>query len=397
MKSSGTPNVLLSRSFVLSFLSFFFLWISFDFFILFSLYILQKGGDSIDVGIQEAIFFIPSVIVRPLFGWLVDRTGRLKILWAGTMMMVLSSLGFLLLQRSYAETKWWIALVLLMRGSGFAAFYTSFFTFITDHTNSENRGRVIGLFGVSGLVAHGVAPWIGEKVLASYDFNGFFLVSAALAAASLLISAFLKEPRVVRATGHPGHVLYTVAFSRKNLIFIPGAFVFGWVIASFNTFGAPFFETTGGAATVGRFFLAYGIVAAVFRVLFGGIVDRYPRWLLITLFFGLEGIGIVLVVLEPVHYFYLITAAACGVAHAILFPSLSALAIDAHPENRGVVTSIFTAMIELGFSLGSYVLGWIIAISGYTSMFISCAVLALLFAGYVVIAKPRQEPVADCI
>lgn len=383
MTNLRTSNVLLSRSFLLAFFSFFFLWISFDFFILFPLFILRKGGTTVDVGFQEAIFFIPSVFVRPFFGLMIDRLGRLKILWSGTILMIVTSLCFLLLHESYAQMKWYVSLILIFRGTGFAAFYTSFFTYITDLTTTENRGRVIGLFGVSGLVAHGLAPWIGEKVLARFDFPGFFETTAALAAFSLTLSLFLKE-KATLATVHEKIVqsLKGVAFSKKNLVFLPGGFVFGWVIASFNTFGAPFFEKAGGA-TVGQFFLVYGITAGIFRIIFGGLVDRYPRGLLISLFFVLQGAGVAMIVLEPIRTFYLASAASCGAAHAILFPSMVAQAIDAHSEKRGVVSSIFTAIIELGFSLGSFALGWVISLSGYRVMFGSCAVVALVFAAYV--------------
>lgn len=384
MAQGKTSNILLSGSFLLSFCSFFFVWISFDFFILLPLFILRLGGNSVDVGFQEAVFFVPSVIVRPLFGWLVDRVGRVKLLWVGTALMIVSTLSFLSLHGAYLDIKWQMAMIMILRGSGFAAFYTSFFTYVTDLTSAENRGRVIGLFGVSGLVAHGLAPWVGEKVLNAYDFSGFFIAAAILSGISLVISLFLKEQAYGKSEGgKPIRVLRTVTFSRRNLIFLPGAFVFGWVIASFNTFGAPFFETSHGAATVGVFFLVYGLCAGAFRILLGGLVDRYPRWALITIFSLLQGIGIGLVVLQPIQILYLVTAAACGIAHAFLYPSMTAIAIDAHPENRGVVTSIFTAVIELGFSLGSYVLGWVIAIFSFRVMFLSCTAMAFVFASYV--------------
>src|SRR5262249_25898233 len=101
MESGKTSSVLLSRSFLLSFWSFFPLWISFDFFILFPLFILKNGGNSVDVGIQEAIFFFPSVIMRPFAGMLVDRIGRVRVLWFGSFLMILTALSFLLLHGTY--------------------------------------------------------------------------------------------------------------------------------------------------------------------------------------------------------------------------------------------------------------------------------------------------------
>src|ERR1051325_543387 len=120
-------ETLRSRNFQISFWSFFFLWISFDFFILLPLFILRRGGDSVDVGIQEAIFFLPSVLIRPVAGWFTDHIGRLKTLWTGSALMVVTALAFLLLHGTYDQTKWSIALILFLRGTSFAAFYTAFF------------------------------------------------------------------------------------------------------------------------------------------------------------------------------------------------------------------------------------------------------------------------------
>jgi MFS family permease len=385
-------NVFLSRSFLLSFFSFFFLWISFDFFILFPLFILQSGGDSVDVGFQTFLFFFPAVIMRPLAGWLTDRIGRLRVLWFGSTLMVLTALSLLLLKGTYEEMKYWMGLILFMRGLAFAAFYTAFFTYIVDLSLPQNRGRVIGMFGVSGLVAHGLAPWIAENVLERYNFTGFFTISAALSMISLLISAALKEKHKAGELEEGGwSILKRLTFNNRNLIILPGAFVFGYVVASFNTFGAPYFKEVGGATT-GKFFLAYGLTAGTVRVIFGGVADLYSRWKLVAIFFFLQGLGLLLLLLEPVGRYYLIAGAVSGGAHGILFPSLSAMAIDAHPQlYRGVVASIFTGTMELGFSLGSYLLGVIVAISGYKTMFASAIGIAIIYSAYVVVLQVTKR------
>ena len=395
---SSQENVFLSRSFIFSFLSFFFLWISFDFFILFPLFILKKGGDSVDVGIQTFIFFFPAVLMRPVAGWLTDRIGRLRVLWFGSTLMVSTAFSFLLLKGSYVEMKHWMALIMFLRGISFAAFYTAFFTYIVDLSSSVNRGRVIGMFGVSGLVAHGVAPWLGERVLARFDFAGFFFVSGVLSLISLLISTALKEKHRIAEPRESGfQTMMSVTFTRRNRIILPGAFVFGYVVASFNTFGAPYFEASGGGATAGQFFLAYGLTAGVVRIIFGGVADRYQRSKLIGIFSILQGAGLSFLLLEPVSRFYLLAGAVAGGAHGILFPSLSAMAIDAHPQHvRGVVASIFTGVIELGFSTGSYLLGVVVAISGYKTMFASAVGMAFVFAFYVLVLHAgRSESTVD--
>jgi MFS family permease len=381
-------NVFLSRSFLLSFFSFFFLWISFDFFILFPLFVLKSGGDSVDVGIQTFIFFFPAVIMRPVAGFLTDRIGRLRVLWFGSALMVITAFSFLLLKGNYSQMKISMAFILFVRGVAFAAFYTAFFTYIVDLSSVENRARVIGMFGVSGLVGHGLAPWIGEHVMGAYGFPGFFAGSGILSLLSLMISSALKEAHVVPEVKEGGWaIVRKVTLSSRNWIVLPGSFVFGYAVASYNTFGAPYFQMAGGA-TAGFFFLAYGLTAGTVRVLFGGIADHYPRWKLVAIFFALQGLGLSLLLLEPVSKYYLFAGAVSGGAHGILFPSLGAMAIDLHPQKyRGVVTSIFTGSMELGFSTGSYLLGVIVALAGYRIMFLSAVGLTILFGTFVVILK----------
>jgi MFS family permease len=386
-KSMNVQKVLASRGFMLSFFSFFFVWISFDFFILFPLFILQRGGNSVDVGIQTAIFFIPSVILRPLAGWLTDHTGRLKTLWAGTAFMLVTSFAFLLLKGNYQDFKVWCALILFARGMGFSAFYTAFFTYITDLAPSEIRARILGLFGVSGLIAHGCAPKIAELVLNQWKFDGYFIASGILATASLLISLFLREQPHLRTKGENAFFSFRkVTFSRRNWIILPGAFAFGFAIASFNTFGAPYFEKIPGSS-VGYFFLAYGLTAVLIRIAFGGFADRYPKWLLVSIFFALQAFGVILIICHPVQIYYLIAAALAGAAHGILFPTMTAMAVEAHPpENRGLVTSVFTGTMELGFSIGSYLFGLAVSMLGYPGMFIIAASCSALFAVYTSLA-----------
>jgi MFS family permease len=383
----SVQKILASRGFLLSFFSFFFVWISFDFFILFPLFILQRGGNSVDVGIQTAIFFIPSVILRPFAGWLTDHTGRLKTLWAGTAFMLFTSFAFLLLPGRYQDFKFLCALILFARGMGFSAFYTAFFTYITDIAPSEIRARILGLFGVSGLIAHGCAPKIAELVLHQWKFHGYFIASGILATTSLVISFFLREQPHPRTKGENAFVSFLkVTFSRRNWIILPGAFAFGFAIASFNTFGAPYFEKLPGTS-VGYFFLAYGLTAVAIRIAFGGWADRYPKWVLVAIFFALQAMGVILIICNPVQTYYLIAAACAGAAHGILFPTMTAMAVEAHPpENRGLVTSVFTGTMELGFSIGSYLFGIAVSILGYPRMFMIAASCSGIFAVYTLIA-----------
>ena len=49
-----------------------------------------------------------------------------------------------------------------------------------------------------------------------------------------------------------------------------------------------------------------------------------------------------------------------GVAYGVLFPSISALVADhATPEERGMATGMFHALLTAGVAIGAPVMGWI--------------------------------------
>lgn len=401
MNDRPTGKVILSRDFSLCFLSYFFLWISFDLFLLFPLFILQRGGNAVDVGLQTAIYYIPSVIVRPLAGRLLDRYGRLVVIWLGALLMSLTAVAFLLLPGPYAEIKMWMAGILFVRGIGYGAFFAAFFTYAADLSQPENRARVIGLFGISGLIASGLAPRVGEMIIARFRFDGFFVASAALSLLSLVIALFLRERKPDAGPGGVGeesgwNVFRSVTFSRRNAIVLPGAFVFGYLMASFSTFGAPYFQEMH-VPSIGNFFLFYGFSAGGIRLLLGGLADRYPRVRLISFCFLVYSAGLLLLVARPVASFYLAAAAIAGAAHGILFPCMTAAAVDAHePKNRGMITSVFSACIEVGFSSGSYLLGHAVHSFGYSAMFVSVVVFGSIFGILVLLAsRPPKTGFAD--
>ncbi len=389
-KGVSSRKVFLSRSFLLSFSSFFFLWISFDVFILFPLYILRNGGDSVDVGIQTAIFFFPAVVIRPVAGWMTDRIGRVKVVWFGSTLMLVTSFLFLLFHGTYQQIRWVLGIVLFLRGLGFSSFFTAFFTYVADLSSPSNRARVIGMFGVSGLVAHGIAPKLGEIVLNRYGFDGLFVFSGLLALFSLCISIFMKDSHVPTISEENGMEIFrNVAMARVNWIILPGAFAFGYAESSLDTFGAAYFDALQ-KGSVGYYFLLYGLTAGVIRIFLGGLADRHSRWKLVVIFFALFAAGVFLMIVEPVEHFYILSAIVAGGSHGILFPSMTAMALDAHPARfRGTVTSVFTAVLEFGFAGGSFILGIVVSAWGYRTMFVSASMVALLFAIYVAVLNRR--------
>jgi predicted MFS family arabinose efflux permease len=79
--------------------------------------------------------------------------------------------------------------------------------------------------------------------------------------------------------------------------------------------------------------------------------------------------------------------------HALAFPSLMTLAVNAAPAGeRSSVVGTFSAFTELGFLVGALSLGAVAAAVGYEGVFVVCAFGPLL--GVLVLSRLATRPVA---
>ncbi|MBA7695617.1 putative MFS-type transporter YfcJ [subsurface metagenome] len=115
-----------------------------------------------------------------------------------------------------------------------------------------------------------------------------------------------------------------------------------------------------------------GMLLAIFAIMFiilqlptGALSDKVGRRIPIAA--GLS-LGVVsLVILPSVATFALLAVvmALYGIGYGMLFPSISALVADhTIPEERGMATGIFHALLTAGVAIGAPLMGWIGGMAG---------------------------------
>ncbi len=160
--------------------------------------------------------------------------------------------------------------------------------------------------------------------------------------------------------------------------------------AGLGTFGALYARELGLGGG-GPVFLVYAAVILVTRSVGRRIPDRFgPKATSGTALLVLAA-GLLVIGLWNVPAGLLIGTVVVGFGHALAFPSLMTLAVNAAPANeRSSVVGTFTAFTELGFLVGSLTLGVVASAVGYDGVFIVCAIGPLLGAlALARIATPR--------
>jgi predicted MFS family arabinose efflux permease len=88
---------------------------------------------------------------------------------------------------------------------------------------------------------------------------------------------------------------------------------------------------------------------------------------------------------------FILVAAIWGAGNAFVFPALVAYAIDLAGASRGPAMGTFTAACDLGVGLGAVIMGVILRLTSYQTMFLSLAFTAVINLGYFLFLVMKQK------
>ena len=237
-----------------------------------------------------------------------------------------------------------------------------------------------------------VAPAIGASLLESWGFIPLFVLSASVAALSLLTAFFVVEPQ---STGRNENSDEESEGSFFPVLCLRGVWVPSVAMAVLAvTYGSiltflPLFALQQGIVNPGLFFTAYGLTVIAVQILAGRVSDWVGRVRVIVPAMVL--LALAFPVLASVQSLPLLLGVAVlyGLGFGGARVNLNALMVDRVPTSiRGMAMSIGYGSFDLGIGLGSYLLGWVAQIWGYQVMYGSVGVVCLLgVAVFALLAK----------
>jgi MFS family permease len=330
----------------------------------------ELGVGSFGVALAVAAVSPMVLVCQPLAGRFGDRRGRKLLVVAGGVVAALSVASYVV-----ADSLALLVLLRLLTGVGEAMALVGAATIVTDLAPERRRGEALSLFSLGLWGGLALGPLLGELVLGSDRFDAVWLVAATCCTAAGLIGLTLPETAPSRgdAAVLGGPLVHPAAIGPGLVLTLA---VLGF--AGLGTFGALYARDLGldGAGSV---FLVFSAVVVATRVVARKVPDRLgprrtSRVALALIAAGLLTIGLWSV---PAGLFAGTVVVAFG--HALAFPSLMTLAVNAGPASeRSSVVGTFSAFTELGFLVGALTLGAVASSVGYDGLFVVCAVGPLL-------------------
>lgn len=151
-------------------------------------YAKEVGVGTLTIGLLIAVYDFAEVIAKPIFGFLADRRGQVKTLWAGLGLFSIASIVFPVIDPRL------LLAIRLLQGLGAAAFSVISVALVAAYF-PKSRGEAIGKYNALKGAGYVVAPAIGGLIVATVSFAGLFVVSAIVGFAVLGMAFTLKEPK----------------------------------------------------------------------------------------------------------------------------------------------------------------------------------------------------------
>ncbi len=361
------------RQFALLFLMNFFIFLGINSMNILPAYLATLGAGNGLIGMFTTIPTMTLVLIVGIQLFRGQTYNKLRLLRLGFITTFIGTAGLILFHSNLLV----MFLFYMLTGINYGAGFTNLFSMMYDITPEDKRRSYAALFGISGLMTSGLASIMAQGIYIYIAPHMIFMVPLVFSVLVILLSYSLKKE------------CYTLVeeenFTFSGLALKPGIGVlifqtlaFGGGYGIFKTFIPLFTEQRLGIVDITRFFGFFTLVGVAYRLVFSRFLDRIPRRLIMAIGFFVMVLTILYLnwMTKPAQLYYL--GAFYGMAHSLLFPTLSAEFVRIGNENRAAYSNIFIALFTIGITASSCFLGILADFLGLQA--IPYAITAVLMA-----------------
>jgi MFS family permease len=366
-----TLRKILSREFILCFFAQFAFTSVFHILIpTIPIYLSRSGSTEVEIGILIGALGISSLALRPMVGKTLSKISEKKFMLGGAILFAVTSIAYI-----FAPPFWPFLFVRIFQGIGSAFFFTASIAFITKITPGAYRGQSLGYFFLSFNISMALAPIIGMFLINQFSFDILFSVCTVLSLCSLWIAGKLSQKELNSIDDLATEASSSFGFKTLSpiLLYLMVHMIFGALMAFFFLHAI-----NHGVANPGLFFTAYAFVMISGRVFGGRIFDAHQREKVILPCITAFIAAMTLLAFSKTLEMFILVAVIAAAGHAFLVPSLFAYVLDLVGSSRGPAIGWLTAMGDLGLGLGPMIMGVVLRLTNFPTMFLCLAFTGLI-------------------
>ena len=329
--------------------------------------ILDQGGDASVVGLIFAAYAIPSVLLRPLIGRLVDTWSRVGVFLAGIIGCAIANISYLIpgVGAIFATR--------VFHGTAWAAFNTGGNSTLYELAPPSRRGEAAGVYTLVPGVSQMIMPAVGFILLEAMGFSGPFGLAAIMClvgAALILVAPIPKaQPPAPPPTGE-GFISSLI----ERSALLPMLFEFCWTSANtlFFVFPVVFVKSIGlPISELTLYYPTVGLTLVATRLLLGRRVDHHPRGPVLALGASMGIVALAVAATSGSIAQLTVAGAIYAAASCFTSPISAALNMDRlDPARRGAAMATYSLGYQLGIGTGAAAWGFVIAAMGFPAPYV---------------------------
>jgi MFS family permease len=377
-----------TRDFSLSLGSYFCLFMSVTLFYLYPLYFERLGTSRGRIGLIMGVHSLLAILIRPVFGRLIDRKGGRTISLAG----ILFFMAVIPLFHFVRDAGWLPLALRALTGLAWGISMTATMAICSDLAPLDRLAHSLGVIGVAGIVASALGPVLAEEATRRFGFGGLFNASFAFLAASFAFMFLTKEiPKPERDPLQPASRPFR-GLQILPLIVVAAMPIFHGAVRGAVVNFIALFGKSVPFERVGPFFFVFSAAAIITRLGFGDLSDRYGRKVVILPAAALISLNLFWISRVQSFPIFLLNGFIAGLGQGLIFPALSTYVIDLlGREHKGFALSLYLALFDTGMGLGSPFFGWVSDKAGYRTMYVVAGALLLAATGVFAFAGPKRK------
>jgi len=346
-------------------------------------YLLRSGSEEAEIGVLIGVFFVSALALRPFVGRALLRIPEKIFMVTGAVLFALTSLAYLV-----APPFWPLFIVRAFQGIGLALFHTASFTLVANISPEAHLGESLSYFFLAPNISLALLPPLGMFLINRFSFTFLFLTCLGLSLCALGITLRLKRRPIAPLEDVPpqkGTLLSWKAIP-PSVVSSLNFIMWGALTAFF-----PLYALNHGVTNSGLFFTVVAIMFFLGRAFGGKIVDLYSKDTIIPLLLVMSLVSMVILAFSRTLTMFIVVAVIWGSGNAFLTPAILAYVIDRAGFSKGPAIGMYMLLSDLGLGLGPVIMGLIIGLSSYPTMFLCLAftgVINIIYFHFFV-RKPR--------
>lgn len=356
------------------------------------------GLSNTQLGLLMSVFFIVSCAGQALAGFVVDRFGADRVLYAGLALNAAAALG-LAASPSYGAMFIFMALA----GLGNCVFHPVDYSILNARISAPRLGHAYAAHGISGNAGWALAPvFVVGITAATGSWRSALAAVAGLVLLTLLLVWVKRDSlAVLQVRKSEADVTADAGFGFLKLPAVWACFAF-FTVYAFALGGVQVFAPTAAAkihgvpAAQAAICLSIFMVAAAAGMVLGGHLVRDPQRCVVVASGGFALAAAVALALglgqwSPVVV--LVLFACMGFGSGIAGPSRDLLVKAATPPGAtGRVYGVVYAGLDVGMTVAPLAFGVLMDAGQYRAVWIGIALTLALLIGTAVNVRRRARP-----